>query len=238
MAGHSKWSQIKHAKGANDKKRSAMFTKLSKNISLAAKQGKDPEMNPALRTAIDAAKQANMPKDNIERAVLRGAGELPGLVIEEVVYECYGPGGVAILLECATDNTNRTSQHLKTALSKNGGSLGGAGSVSYLFERKGVVRADRTDDEMQLAAMDAGADDIVEEDGGLTIYCTPDAFEDVKAAVQSANGVDISYANVDLVPSTTIPVSEQDETALHQLLEILEENEDVIESYHNAKFSE
>jgi len=136
MSGHSKWATIKRSKGAADNKRGALFTKLSKNISIAAKKGKDPAMNSSLRLAIDTARESNMPKDVIERAILRGAGELPGQQIEEIVYECYGPGGVALLVQCATDNTNRTAGFIKTTLHSYGGKLGGPGSVSYLFQTK------------------------------------------------------------------------------------------------------
>lgn len=145
MSGHSKWATIKRSKGAADAKRGVVFTKLSKNVSLAARAGKDPDMNSALRTAINAAKEANMPKDNIERAILRGAGELPGQNIEEITYEGYGPSGIALLMRCATDNTNRTSTFIKTALKKYGGKLGGPGSVSYLFSQRGMLRIDVTD---------------------------------------------------------------------------------------------
>lgn len=231
MSGHSKWSQIKHAKGANDAKRGALFTRLSKNVSLAAKHGKDPEMNPALRAAIDAAKDANMPKDNIERAVLRGAGELPGQTIEELTYEGYGPSGVALMIRCATDNTNRTASFIKSTLNKYSGNLGGPGTVQYLFERRGVLRTSDTTDATQLAAMDAGADDIVEEDGGLSIYTQPELLEAVKSALKNS----IEYSSVDMVPITEAVVEDKDRTTLETLLELLEDNEDVIELYHNAK---
>lgn len=233
MSGHSKWATIKRAKGAADAKRGALFTKLSKNISIAAKKGKDPEMNSGLRTAIDAARASNMTKDVIERAILRGAGELPGQQIEEIVYEGYGPGGVAIMVHTATDNTNRTASFIKSTLVKFGGNLGGPGSVNYLFKQKAVVRSHDTAETVQLAAMEAGAEDIVEEDDGLTIYGAPT----VLAALKHAVGSVVEFAEVNFVPDTSIPVDDDAHKAkLEQLLETLEDNDDVIDVVHNAKF--
>lgn len=146
MSGHSKWATIKRSKGAADAKRGALFTKLSKNISIAAKKGKDPEMNPSLRLAVDTAREANMTKDVIERAILRGAGELPGQQIEEITYECYGPGGVALLVHCATGNSNRSASFIKSTLTKFGGNLGGPGSVRYLFKQAEVYKITLSDD--------------------------------------------------------------------------------------------
>jgi len=232
MSGHSKWATIKRAKGAADSKRGALFTKLSKNISIAAKKGKDPEMNSTLRVAIDAAREALMPKDVIERAILRGAGELPGQVIEELTYEGYGPNGIALLIHCATDNTNRTVSFLKSTLSKYGGNLGGPGSVSFLFKQKGVVRSSDTSDAMQLAVMEAGADDIVEEDDGMTIYTTPASF----AAVKQAAGKSSDYAELSMIPETTVSVTEAAQRdSFEQLLNLLEDNDDVMSIAHNAK---
>lgn len=232
MSGHSKWASIKRSKGAADAKKGAVFTKLSKNISLAAKNGKDADMNPALRTAIDTAKIANMPKANIEKAILRGAGELPGQLIEELNYEGYGPGGVAILMRCATDNTNRTSSFIKSTLSKYGGKLGGPGTVGYLFARRGVIRTNSVSDEIQLTAMDAGADDIVEEDGGLTIYTTPEQYENVKNSL----GDLVTYSAVELIADVTVDADDGTQGQLEKLLEILEDNEDVIDITHNGNF--
>ncbi len=232
MSGHSKWATIKRAKGAADNKRGALFTKLSKNISIAAKKGKDPEMNPSLRTAIEAAREANMTKDVIERAILRGAGELPGQQIEELVYECYGPGGVALMVRCATDNTNRTAGFIKSTLTKCGGNLGGPGSVSFLFKHKGVIRTTDASDEMQLKAMDAGADDLIEEDGGLTIYTQPASFDAVKAALGGA----VTFAEVSLMPETTVSLQDAEQHShFEKLLEALDDNEDVVDVTHNAQ---
>lgn len=230
MSGHSKWATIKRAKGAADAKKGVLFTKLSKNISIAAKKGKDPEMNAALRTAIDAAREANVTKDVIERAILRGAGELPGQQIEELTYECYGPGGVAIMVRCATDNTNRTAGFIKSTLSKFGGNLGGPGSVAFMFKHKGVLRSSDTSDDLQLKAVEAGADDIAVEDGGLTIYTTPEQFEAVKTALGSS----LTYGAVESVPDTRVAIAPEHENKFEQLLETLEDNEDVNDVTHNA----
>ena len=232
MSGHSKWATIKRSKGAADAKRGVIFTKLSKNVSLAAKNGKDPDMNSALRSAIDAAKAANMPKDNIERAILRGAGELPGQNIEEITYEGYGPDGVALLIRCATDNTNRTSTFIKTALKKQGGKLGGPGTVGYLFTQRGVLRSDNTNEDMQLQAMDAGAEDIVEEDDGLTLYTAVSDLE----AVKNALGEAVNYSDIEWVPSVRVAIENNDTRGkMEKLVEVLEENEDVVELQHNAE---
>ncbi len=232
MSGHSKWATIKRAKGAADNKRGALFTKLSKNISIAAKKGKDPEMNPSLRTAVDAAREANMTKDVIERAILRGAGELPGQQIEELVYECYGPGGVALLVRCATDNTNRTAGFIKSTLGKFGGNLGGPGSVSFLFKQKGIIRTNDTSEECQLRAMDAGADDLQEEDDGLTIYTSAAQLTSVKTAL----GAVVTFAEASLVPDTHVALQDaQQQKQFEQLLEALDDNEDVVDVTHNAQ---
>ena len=232
MSGHSKWATIKRAKGAADAKRCALFTKLSKNISIAAKKGKDPEMNSGLRLAIDTARAANMTKDVIERAILRGAGELPGQQIEEVTYECYGPGGVALLVQCATDNTNRTAGFIKSTLSKYGGNLGGPGSVSYLFKQRGVLRSTDQSEVNQLKAVEAGAYDLIEEENGLTIYTAPDVLAQAKEAL----GATIEYAEVTLVPDTTLSLTDAEQrNKFDQLLETLEDNEDVVDVTHNAQ---
>lgn len=231
MSGHSKWATIKRAKGATDSKRGALFTKLSKNISIAAKKGKDPDMNSALRVAITAAREVNMPKDVVERAILRGAGELPGQIIEELTYEAYGPHGIALLVHCATDNTNRTVSFLKSTLSKYGGNLGGPGSVSFLFKQKGVIRSTDVSEAMQLAVMEAGADDIIEEDDGMTIYTTPANFPAVKQAVDKNS----DYAELSMIPDTTIVITEPaHQGSFEQLLNLLEDNDDVMTVTHNA----
>ncbi|MFA6027399.1 MAG: YebC/PmpR family DNA-binding transcriptional regulator [Patescibacteria group bacterium] len=229
MSGHSKWSQIKRQKGANDQKRSGVFTKLSKNISIAAKKGKDPESNSALRSAIDAARAASMPKDGIEKAILRGAGELPGQIIEEVVYEGYGPGGVAFIINCITDNKNRSSAFIKSTLSKHGGSLGGPNTVAYLFKKRGVLRIENSNEDTQLKAIDAGAEDIKEEDNGLTVYVLPEKFEETKKIFDN-----LDYSSMEMVPENRLDVSSEIAEKLNKLLTELEENDDVNETYTNA----
>ncbi|MFA5996002.1 MAG: YebC/PmpR family DNA-binding transcriptional regulator [Patescibacteria group bacterium] len=230
MSGHSKWATIKRAKGVTDAKKGALFTKLSKNISLAARKGKDPEFNASLRTAIEAAKAVSMPKDNIERAISRGAGELPGQKIEEITYEGYGPNGVAMLIRCATDNTNRTSSNLKSTLSKHGGNLGGPGSVSFLFKPAGIIRVEQNSDALQLAAMDAGAEDIIEEAGGITIFTPPELFETVKTTLGNV----VAVAELTNRPLTMISLNDDAQASLGKLLEELEDNDDIMDLYHNA----
>ncbi len=225
MSGHSKWSTIKRQKAVVDAKRGKIFTKLSKNISLAAKNGKDPEMNPALRQAIDTARGSNMPKDNIEKAILRGAGELPGQQLEEVTYEIYAPGGVAMIVKAVTDNTNRIVAEIKAILNKRGGKLASPNAVAYMFKQKGVIRLENANEEKQLLAIDSGADDVVEEEGGLTIYTQPQKLEEVKKALG-----EVDYSGVELVPDTKVEGNEK----VDKLVEAFEENEDVDSVYTNA----
>lgn len=233
MSGHSKWSTIKRAKEAVDAKRGVLFTRLSKNITIAARKGKDPSMNASLRTAIESAREVNVPKDLIERAIARGAGEFPGQTIEEVVYEGFGPGGVALLIRCATDNTNRTAGSIKSMLSKYGGNLSGPGSVHHLFRQRGVIRTSQCDEATQLAAVEAGAEDLVEEDNGLTVYTEPSRVSAVKNALASMTSVE--FAKVVMVPDTPVEVADQKEKSkLDQLLFALGENDDVVEVMHNA----
>jgi len=226
MSGHSKWSKIKRQKGAADQKRGNVFTKLGKNISLAAKNGKDPDMNPSLRSAIDTARAANMPKSNIEKAILRGAGEIPGQILEESTYEGYGPNGVAIIIQTITDNKNRTTSFIKSILSKHNGSLGGPNSVAYMFDTKGVIRIEKTDEELQLKAIDAGADDVIEEENGLTIYSNPSDLENIKKQLGK-----VDYAEIEMIPQNKVDV---DTEKLNKLIEELEENDDVNKVYTNA----
>lgn len=232
MSGHSKWATIKRAKGAADSKRAVLFTKLAKNISVAARKGKDPHMNSALYVAIEKARANSMPKDNIERAVLRGAGELPGQALEEITYEGYGPGGVAFYIHTITDNKNRTVQFIKSALTGHGGSLGGPGAVAWMFGRKGVLRYEHLSDEQELAAIDAGAEDIKREAEGVTVITPPEQLDAVHTAV---GGLPISQ-QIEYVPSnmqavTDMRVKEQ----LEELCEELESSEDVSEFFDNAQ---
>jgi YebC/PmpR family DNA-binding regulatory protein len=240
MSGHSKWATIKRKKEANDNKRGAIFTKHAKNIAVAARNGKDPDMNAALRSAVDSAKADNMPKDNIEKAILKGAGELPGAVYEEVIYEGYGPGGIAMVIECVTDNTNRTVSFLRSTLDKNGGSLGNSGSVLYMFEQKGIIRIATADlaghdpEDIELFAIDAGADDIVSEEEGLTIV-TPREHLDVVRGTLAENGMVATSAGVEWYTKNMMDVPEQNAGTLSTLIETLEDNEDVNAVHTNSK---
>ncbi|MBN2651303.1 MAG: YebC/PmpR family DNA-binding transcriptional regulator [Spirochaetales bacterium] len=230
MSGHSKWSTIKHKKGAADAKRGKIFTKIIKEITVAAKMGGgDPDSNPTLRTAIIKAKAANMPKDNIERAVKKGSGESGGADYVELVYEGYGPGGVAFMVTTLTDNKNRTASDVKSTLTKGGGSLGTAGCVSYLFNRKGVIviEGEGIDaDELMMTAIEAGADDVEGEDGVFEITTEPNDFEAVLTALQAA-GYKESSAEVTLVPETTVSLDNEKTEKTLKLVEKLEDLDDV-----------
>ncbi len=230
MSGHSKWASIKHKKGALDAKRGQAFTKIIKEITIASRLGGgDEEANPRLRTAILKAKGANMPKDNIERAIKKGTGDLEGVNYVQITYEAYGPGGVAILIETLTDNKNRTAADLRNLLSKGGGNLGETGSVSYLFKRKGVISLDAekyTEDQIIEVALDAGAEDVSTSEGTIEVLTEPDAFEAVLSACQKA-GFEQSMAEIAMVPEATITL-EPDKTAkVLRLLERLDEHDDV-----------
>ncbi|SNR89219.1 YebC/PmpR family DNA-binding transcriptional regulator [Desulfurobacterium atlanticum] len=241
MAGHSKWANIKHKKAAQDAKRGKIYTKLAREITVAAREGGgDPEFNPRLRTAIEKAKKFNMPKENIERAIKRGTGEIAGETYEEVTYEGYGPGGVAIIVKCLTDNRNRTASEVRHAFSKHGGNLGTSGCVSWMFERKGVitVSAEGQDEEsVMMVAIDAGAEDFVAEDGTFIIYTQPSDLETVKKALEEA-GIKIEEAKLDLIPQTTTRVEGETAQKVLKLLEHLEDLDDVQEVYSNFDMPE
>ena len=241
MAGHSKWKQIKRQKGVTDAKRSQVFTKIAKEIAVAAKQGgADPEMNPRLRLAIEKAREANMPKDNIERAIAKGSGETGEADLEEIVYEGYGPGGAAIIIETLTDNRNRTVSEIRNAFAKAGGSLGESGSVSWVFETRGVitVEANGADaDELALQAIDAGADDVRVDDGAVEVYTKPEALEDVRRAL-SEGGVGIASAELSAIPKTTVSLDEKQAEQVLRLLDRLDELDDVQRVSSNADFPE
>jgi YebC/PmpR family DNA-binding regulatory protein len=241
MAGHSKWANIKHRKDAQDKKRGKVFTKLIREITSAARSGDaDPAMNPRLRLAIDKAKAASVPKDTIERALKRGSGELEGEVYQEVRYEGYAPGGVAVLVECLTDNRNRTVGEVRHAFTKCGGNLGADGSVSYLFNHCGVVSYPEGTDEERLiaAALDAGAEDVVaNEDGSFDVITEPSEFEVVQDALRAA-GLAPEAAEVTMRAATGVPVDGDDAAQVLRLLEMLEDLDDVQEVYSNAELPE
>jgi len=236
MAGHSKWANIKHRKAAQDAKRGKIFTRLIKEITVAARLGGgDPEANPRLRQAMDKALAANMPKDNIDRAIKRGTGELEGVSYEEVNYEGYAPGGVAVLVECMTDNKNRTVSEIRHLFSKNGGSLGENGCVEYLFNKVGmlVLEGEGIDEDTVLeAAMEAGAEDMEAEDGQFTVYTDPQDFEAVKANLEAA-GWQPAVAEVTMKPDTTVHVEGKQAEQVLKLLEALEDSEDVQNVYAN-----
>ena len=241
MSGHSKWATIKHAKGAADAKRGQLFTKFIKEISIAARMGGgDPNSNPRLRTAILKARASNMPKDNIERAIKKGTGELGNAVFEEKLYEGYGPAGVAILVEVLTDNNNRAAANVRNIFSKTGGNLGATGSVSYMFKRKGVIEFDAeaiNEDEIMDVALESGAEDIVNEDGVVTVTTDPADFATVLEALQG-KGYESLSAEVSMVPDTYSALDNDQAAKLQKLIDRLEEDDDVQNVYHNGEFPE
>ena len=230
MAGHSKWKQIKHYKAATDKKRGAMFTKLIREITVAAKQGGgDPAGNPRLRTAIEAAKDSSMPKENIERAVKKGTGELEGVEYVEVMYEGYGPGGVALLVHALTDNPTRTVADVRFALTRHGGNFGATNSVAWMFDRKGRLTVDAekfTEDATMEAALEGGADDVSTEDGLHLVSTAPTALHAVKTALE-AKKIKVESAEISMIPKTTVHVEGKTAAQLLKLMEELEELDDV-----------
>ena len=240
MSGHSKWSTIKRKKGAADAKRGAVFTQVSKDIALSAREsGGDPEMNPALRLAIKKAKAANMPSANIERAINKGTGNLPGVKYENYVYEGYGPGGVAIMMEVMTDNKNRTVPDIRYIMSKNGGNLGESGCVNWMFEKKGTITLDKKgvdEDAVLEKSLELGADDFESDNDIIEITTSPEAFGDVSNGLEK-EGYEIE-GEVGLTPINSVNVSGKDAQQLLQLLEKLEENEDIQKVYSNFDLDE
>jgi YebC/PmpR family DNA-binding regulatory protein len=238
MAGHSKWANIKHRKAAQDAKRGKIFTKLIRELTVAAKEGGGtPEDNPRLRAAIDKALGANMKKDTIEKAIQRGAGGGEGDNYDELTYEGYGPNGVAILVECMTDNVNRTVSQVRAAFNKAGGNLGTNGSVAYLFEKKGQITfAEGADeDAIMEAALEAGADDVVtNDDGSIDVFAPWQAFMDVKQALMDA-GFEPVYAEVGMIPSTTVELDVESGRKVLKLIDALEDLDDTQSVYHNAE---
>lgn len=230
MSGHNKWSTIKHKKGAADAKRGKLFTKLIKEITVAAREGGgDENANPRLRTAILKAKDANMPKDNIERAVKKGTGELGGEDYMDLVYEGYGPGGVAIMVECLTDNKNRTAADVRSIFSKHGGNLGENGCVSYLFSRKGVLTYDAErygEDDILEVALEAGAEDVSAQGGAIEVDTAPDDFDTVLSALQEKE-FEHETAEITMVPESTISLDEEGTRKALRLIELLDDHDDV-----------
>ena len=236
MSGHSKWAQIKRQKAVNDQTRGKRFSKLGREIAVAARQGGgDPNFNPRLRTAVANAKAENMPAANIERAVQRGTGALPGVIFEEVTFEGYGPGGVAMYLECVTDNNNRTVAEIRHIMSKMGGNLGQSGSVAWMFERKGQVYLDagRYDEDSALElALAAGAEDVRTEDGVHVLTTSVAEFHAVQDALRE-QGVDFDEAELAMLPTTTVEVKGREAVRLIKLVTALEEQDDVLKLYSN-----
>ena len=241
MAGHSKWANIKHKKAANDKKRGKLWSKLIREVTVAAKEGGgDIDANPRLRLAVDKAQGANMPKDTIDRAIKRGAGGLDGDNFEEIRYEGYGPGGTAIMVDCMTDNRNRTASEVRHAFTKHGGNLGTDGSVAYLFEKKGIISyaPGADEDAIMEAALDAGADDVVaNDDGSIDVFTTPEDFSNVKQAMQDA-GLEADHAEVSFEASTKAEMDQEGAEKLMRLVDALEDLDDVQDVYSNAEISE
>ncbi len=230
MSGHSKWSTIKRKKGAADAKRGKMFTKLIKEITIAARMGGgEIEANPRLRTAVTAAKTANMPSGNIDRAIKKGTGELEGVAYEEAQFEGYGPGGVAVMVECLTDNRNRTVSEVRHLFSKYNGNMGENGCVSWMFSKQGVISVPRegTDEEQLIEkALEAGADDVSEEEDLFEVHCSPTEVEDIAQALRDA-GVEVESTVVSMIPKNTVKVEGRDAEVLLRLLGMLEDHEDV-----------
>ncbi len=241
MAGHSKWANIQHRKGAQDKKRGKLFTKLIREITVAAKMGGgDPDANPRLRMAIDKAKGQSMPKDNIERAVKRGAGELDGAEYMEMRYEGYGPGGSAVMVDCLTDNKNRTVAEVRHAFSKFGGNLGADGSVNYLFNHVGQILfpAGADEEAVMEAAIESGAEDVVVDgDGSIEVLTEPSDFESVRDGITAA-GLEPETAQLTMRASTTAELGVKEAGSMVKMLEMLEDLDDVQEVYSNADISE
>ncbi|OXT06416.1 YebC/PmpR family DNA-binding transcriptional regulator [Thermoanaerobacterium thermosaccharolyticum] len=237
MSGHSKWANIKHKKEKMDAQKGKIFTKLTKDIIMAAKEGGDPETNSKLRDAIEKAKANNLPNDNIQRAIKKGTGELSGGNLEEVVYEGYGPAGSAIIVEALTDNKNRTAGDIRHIFDRSGGSLGSSGCVAWMFDKKGLITIEKSEnideDELAMLVIDAGADDFSSDGDEYEILTDPSNFQAVKDAVKSA-GYEMSSADITMIPQNTVKLSDSDYEKFEKFIEKLEENDDVQEIYHNV----
>ncbi len=236
MSGHSKWASIKHKKGALDAKRGRLFTKLIREITVAARaSGGNPDTNPRLRTALQRAQDANMPKDNAKNAIKKGTGELPGVIYESMAFEGYGPAGVAIIVEALTDNKNRATAEIRNIFSKRGGNMAGSGSVAWIFTSKGYILIEKSqisEDELFAIAVDAGAEDIKTSETNYEVFCDPKDFENVKSAIQKKN---IKWEDADLtkIPNSTIKIAGSEAKQLLAMIEILEDHDDVQKVYAN-----
>ncbi len=238
MAGHSKWNNIKNKKGKEDAKRAKIFTKLARYIMVAAKEGgPDPEYNPSLKAAIEKAKAANMPNDNIDRAVKRGAGELGTDNFEEIIYEGYGPEGVAVFVESLTDNRNRTAGDIRHAFDKGGGNLGQSGCVTFMFDKKGVLAIERTEsideDELTMLAIELGAEDFIADEEGFEIITGPEDFNNLRDGLAD-EGFTFAMAELSYIPQNTVRLTDPESIKnMEKLIDLLEDSDDVQEVYHN-----
>ncbi|WDV47525.1 YebC/PmpR family DNA-binding transcriptional regulator [Clostridiaceae bacterium M8S5] len=238
MAGHSKWANIKHRKGRQDALKGKVFTKIARMIFVAVREGgADPEYNFSLKSAIDKAKAVNMPNDNIDRAIKKGLGSSDGESYEEIVYEGYGPAGTAVMVKCLTDNKNRTASDVRHCFSKNGGNLGANGCVSFMFDRKGILIIDKTEnldeETVMMSALEAGAEDFEAEDDCFEITCLPEDFKNVKETLENENYT-FSTSEVAMLPQNTTKLENEDDIkAMNKLIDMLEDNDDVQEVYHN-----
>jgi YebC/PmpR family DNA-binding regulatory protein len=232
VAGHNKWSKIKRGKAIEDARRGAVFTKIGNQIALAARGGADPTMNPALAMAIEKAKAANMPLSNIERAIQR-VSDKSAAQLNEVTYEGYGPGGVAVIVECATDNVNRTYPEVRNAFNKKGGSIAEKGSVAFQFERKGVITVNAAGEEALLMVLDAGAEDASEEDGEMRVITDPKELARVRDAIKSA-GLEVVEAELSYEPNNTVELDDEQQQKVMNLLEAIEDLDDVVNTYTNV----
>jgi YebC/PmpR family DNA-binding regulatory protein len=242
MSGHSKWHNIQAKKGKADAKRGKIFTKIGKELIMAAKNGgSNPDINAKLRDVIAKAKSNNMPQDTITRAIKKGAGELGGVDYEEIVYEGYAPGGVAVIVNVLTDNKNRSAGNVRHAYTKYGGNMGSSGCVSFMFQKKGELVIEKTDeldeDEVMMMALDAGAEDFASEEEVFVVTTTPEDFGTVREALE-ANGIEFLEADVKLIPDTYTAVDEETAIKIQKMLDALEEDDDVQDVYHNAEFPE
>ena len=242
MSGHSKWANIKHKKGKADALRGKITTKISREITIAVRMGgADPTGNMKLKLALSKAKANNIPKDNIQRAIQKGAGALEGQSFEEITYEGYGPAGVAMMVSCLTDNRNRTAADVRHVFSKYGGNLGATGCVGYMFQQKGVFAVSKEtgveEDDLMMIALEAGAEDIKNEEEGFEIVTTPDAFDDVEKALADA-GIEVEMAEITMIPDTMAELSAEDAERVQKMLDVLEDLDDVQDVYHNADLPE
>ena len=241
MTGHCHWARIKHKKGVTDSRRGKLWSKLARNIIVAARAGGgDPSMNLSLRYCIDKAKEANMPNDTIDRAIKRGTGDLDGASFEEITYEGYGPNGVAIMVVALTDNRNRTAPEIRKIFEHRGGSLGGPGSVSWMFEKRGVITvsaADATEEQLMEATLEAGAEDIREQDTVFEIHCPPTEFENVKKALADA-GIAVQSADLTMLPQTTVALEGEAAKKMLDMMELFEDHDDVQNVYANFDIPE